>query len=144
MQTTHSHSPIRRPLAAPLAAAAVLALAASARAEVPRDFLQRFSAEAGAPAFVASATRGERFFTTTHGNDWSCASCHGQNPAAVGKHARTGKAIDPLAPAANAERFVRADRVDKWFRRNCGDVLGRACSAAEKADLLAYLLTVPR
>ena len=30
-------------------------------------------------------------------------------------------------------------RVDKWFRRNCNDVLSRECSAAEKADVLAYL-----
>jgi hypothetical protein len=29
--------------------------------------------------------------------------------------------------------------VDKWFARNCKDVLGRECSALEIADVLAYL-----
>jgi hypothetical protein len=32
--------------------------------------------------------------------------------------------------------------VDKWFRRNCVDVLERECTAGEKADLLAYLLQI--
>jgi hypothetical protein len=53
---------------------------------------------------------------------------------------KTGKAIAPLAPAANAERFTDAGKAEKWFRRNCNDVLGRACTASEKADVLAYLL----
>jgi hypothetical protein len=30
--------------------------------------------------------------------------------------------------------------VEKWFKRNCNDVLARACTPAEKADVLAYLL----
>jgi hypothetical protein len=87
----------------------------------------------------ASAQRGERFFHSTHGNDWSCASCHTANPLAPGKHAKTGKPIEPLAPAANPKRFTDAAAVEKWFRRNCNDVLGRACTAQEKGDVTAYL-----
>jgi len=34
--------------------------------------------------------------------------------------------------------------VDKWFRRNCKDVLSRECSAAEKADVMAYLISLKR
>ncbi|HEX7384701.1 MAG TPA: DUF1924 domain-containing protein, partial [Burkholderiaceae bacterium] len=30
----------------------------------------------------------------------------------------------------------------KWFRRNCGDVLGRECTADEKADIVAWLATL--
>jgi hypothetical protein len=30
--------------------------------------------------------------------------------------------------------------VEKWFRRNCNDVLGRTCTPSEKADVMAYLL----
>ena len=30
--------------------------------------------------------------------------------------------------------------MDKWFRRNCNDVLSRECTAVEKADVLAWLL----
>ncbi|TNF60740.1 MAG: DUF1924 domain-containing protein [Burkholderiales bacterium] len=102
----------------------------------PAQQLARWSAEAGAPA---SASRGQAFFTARHGGEWSCASCHGQPPTADGKHANTGKVIAPLAPAFNARAFTDSAKVDKWFRRNCKDVLARECSAAEKADVLAYL-----
>lgn len=113
--------------------------AASAQAEIPRDFLTRFEKEAGA---VASVERGARFFATKQGGEWSCASCHTDRPTQAGLHAKTGKAITPLAPAANAERFTDAAKVDKWFRRNCNDTLNRVCSAQEKADVMAWLLTL--
>jgi len=95
------------------------------------------------PSFKGvSPQRGERLFKTRHGAEWSCASCHSENPAAPGKHAKTGKVIAPLAPTANAERFTRPDKVEKWFRRNCNDVLNRACTAGEQGDVLAYLMTI--
>jgi len=47
--------------------------------------------------------------------------------------------ISPLAPAANPQRFTDSRKVEKWFRRNCGDVLDRECTAQEKADVLAWL-----
>ncbi|MBX9935628.1 MAG: DUF1924 domain-containing protein, partial [Burkholderiaceae bacterium] len=52
----------------------------------------------------------------------------------------TGKTIAPLAPAFNPERFTDTAKADKWFRRNCKDVLSRECTAAEKADVLAWLV----
>lgn len=95
-------------------AALAVALAVSARAETPADFLRTFEAAArqeqtGFAGF--SATRGAAFFTSTHGREWSCAACHTRNPATEGRHAKTDKPIAPLAPAANAERFARADKV---------------------------------
>ena len=116
-----------------------LLAAAPAIAGTPEAILEGYRA-AGAAA--VSAPRGERFFTSRHGSDWSCSSCHTDNPLARGRHAKTGKDIAPLAPAANAERFTDPARVEKWFRRNCNDVLGRACSAQEKADVLAYLMSL--
>ena len=113
--------------------------AAGAHAETPRDFLTRFEKEAGA---AASAERGARFFTAKQGGEWSCASCHTDKPTQAGRHAKTDKAITPLAPAANAERFTDAAKVDKWFRRNCNDTLNRVCSAQEKADVMAWLLAL--
>jgi hypothetical protein len=89
-----------------------------------------------------SAARGEQFFKSQHGNDWSCASCHTRSPLQAGKHAQTGKPITPLAPAANSQRFTDAAKVEKWFKRNCNDVLGRACTAQEKGDVIQYLLTL--
>lgn len=98
--------------------------------------LQHWSAQAGAPG---NAAKGQTFFNTRHGGEWSCASCHGTPPTAQGKHANTGKVIAPLAPAFNAKAFTDSAKVEKWFKRNCNDVLARECSAAEKADVLAYL-----
>ncbi len=113
-------------------------LATSAQAETPRDFLTRFEKDAGN---TASAERGASFFNMKHGDEWSCSSCHTDRPTQAGRHAKTDKPIKPLAPAANAERFTDTGRVDKWFRRNCNDTLNRACSAQEKADVIAWLLT---
>ncbi len=105
----------------------------------PAQQLQRWNGLAGAPG---QADRGRTFFTTRHGGEWSCASCHGNPPVSAGKHANTGKAIDPLAPAINPQALTDSAKVDKWFRRNCKDVLQRECSAGEKADVLAWLLSL--
>ena len=132
-------------LAGAFAAAALLASAAAA--ETPADFLAAFerAARAASPSWAGfSADRGRQFFQQAHGNDWSCATCHTDDPTAVGSHARTGKPIAALAPAANPERFRSADTVDKWFRRNCNDVLGRECTAQEKGDVLTWLLAAGR
>jgi len=120
-------------------------LASLAAAGTPADQQKRFEDElraAGSPLGGFSAQRGEEFFNATHGSEWSCSSCHTSNPLAAGKHARTAKLIAPLAPAANPERFTDAATVDKWFRRNCNDVLGRLCTAQEKGDVLQYLMSL--
>jgi cytochrome c peroxidase len=111
----------------------------------PAEQQQRFAAEArsadsGFNGF--SAQQGRAFFNSTHGGDWSCASCHTRNPLAAGRHVKTGKTIAPLAPAANPERFTDTARVDKWLRRNCKDVLGRSCTAQEKGDVIEYLMSL--
>ncbi len=105
----------------------------------PAAQLQRWTQEAGQPG---NATRGQIFFTSRHGGEWSCASCHNAPPITQGKHANTGKTIAPLAPAFNAKAFTDASKTDKWFRRNCRDVLGRECTAIEKADILAFLFGI--
>lgn len=115
------------------------ALVASAHAATPAELLAGYASQAGAPGVPA---RGQQFFTTTHGRDWSCASCHGPTPVQLGKHASTGKAIKPLAPAFETQRFSDSAKVEKWFRRNCNDVAGRECSAREKADVMAWLVSL--
>jgi mono/diheme cytochrome c family protein len=126
----------RRRLAAIILAALA---AATAQAATPGQLLSGYTAQAGA---AASPARGQQFFTTTHGREWSCASCHGQVPTGPGRHAGTGKPIAALAPATSAQRFTDPAKVEKWFRRNCNDVAGRECTPAEKADVLAWLLTL--
>lgn len=117
----------------------------SASAQTPAEILTPITNEAksSAPAFKGfSAERGASFFRQTHGNELSCASCHTENPSASGKHAKTGKIIKALAPAANPERFTDSAKVEKWFKRNCNDVLGRICTPQEKGDVITYLLTI--
>lgn len=63
-------------------------------------------------------------------------------PVQAGKHASTGKPIAALAPTVTPERFTDPAKVEKWFRRNCNDVLGRECSPAEKADVMSWLMTL--
>ena len=124
--------------------AKVLALAISALifqtaalAASPQTELLRWQQAAGQPG---DAGRGQVFFGRRHNGEWSCASCHGQPPTQDSKHASTGKKITALAPAFNAERLTDSAKVDKWFKRNCKDVLSRECTAIEKVDVLAYLI----
>ena len=101
---------------------------------------QARTAEAG---FTPSAARGQALFVqsfaTTPGLA-SCSACHTNDPTAEGRHAVTGKRIAPLSPRANAERFADAAKSEKWFRRNCKEVMGSECSPAQKADVLSYLM----
>lgn len=122
-----------------------LVIALPAWAEQPQDFLLTFAAQAKVDDMVFSnfdASRGEQFFKSRHGGDWSCSICHTDNPTAMGKHTVTKKVIEPLAPSANPTRFTNATKVEKWFKRNCKDVLKRECTAQEKGDVLAYLLSL--
>jgi uncharacterized membrane protein len=115
-------------------------------AETPVQILAAIKTDAAKTAGFQdfSVTRGADFFKTKHGNELSCTSCHTTNPAAQGKHAKTDKPIKPIAPAANDERFTDMKKVQKWFKRNCNDVLDRLCTAQEQGDVLSYLLTIPK
>lgn len=124
----------------PLAAAlALLAAPAIAGDTTPDALIARYSAEAGKPADAAA---GKAFFLGKHAGGKpdtpSCTTCHTMDPTKAGQ-LRTGKAVEPMAPRANPARFTDSAKVEKWFGRNCNSVLGRACSPAEKADVIAYL-----
>lgn len=123
----------------PIALMAGLLIGTAAFAVTPQEQVTRLSGLAGQPA---QAARGQAFFTSKHGKDWSCSTCHTDKPTVEGKHASTGKVISPMAPSANPNRFTDADKTEKWFRRNCNDVVGRECTPQEKADVVAWLLTI--
>ena len=115
--------------------------------ETPQQIGQRYAAEAAAtqPGFTSSVRRGATLFQQRFAvNDKmpACTSCHTDNPLNAGQHAVTGKTIRPLATAANTERFTDPAKVEKWFGRNCKEVVGRACTSAEKADFMTYLSEV--
>lgn len=120
----------------------LLAGAAPALAETPQQLLSAYSAEAGS-GFTPSAERGRELFARKWGVSREmpdCTSCHTGDLNAEGKHVITGKRIAPLAPAVNPERFTSAKKVAKWFKRNCTEVMGRECTAAEKADFIQFAI----
>jgi len=134
----------KKPAMKPLIVLALLAACGLANAETPRQLIDTYSAEAAAqtPGFKASGQRGAAFFAKRFGVSErmpACSACHTENPAQAGRHAVTSKDIKPLAPRANAERFTDPAKVEKWFRRNCKEVVGRECSAAEKADFVQFV-----
>lgn len=102
----------------------------------------RSQAKLDNPAFKDfSVAAGEKIYNAK-GAELSCASCHTSSPLSAGKHAKTSKDILPLSPSANPKRFTDAANVEKWFKRNCNDVWARACTAQEKGDFMAYVLSV--
>ncbi len=123
----------------------LLAVASSlALAETPKQILDTYTAQAVTEqaSFKASAERGAAFFAKRFAVSEqmpACTSCHTDQPANAGKHVVTSKVIQPLSPSANAERLTDPAKVEKWFRRNCKEVLGRECTAPEKADFVAFL-----
>jgi Domain of unknown function (DUF1924) len=91
-----------------------------------------FSAERGAALYRATHTGGKQGTS-------SCTSCHGDVPQDTGQ-TRAGKTIEPMAVSKNPARYTDKATVEKWFTRNCNDVLGRACTAQEKGDFLTYMM----
>ena len=97
-------------------------------------------------ALAADAAAGAAGWTKEYpqadgSNARSCATCHRSNLTQPGKHAKTGKVIEPMAPSVNPQRLTDQKKVEKWLLRNCTWTLGRECSAAEKADFIAYIKT---
>ena len=135
---------MRHAVAAPRVAAILLALGcvpiAHAQATTPAELLSAYTARAGAPA---SPERGQALFMRKFGRDFdNCAACHGAMPTRAGKDLVTEKAIAPLAPAAQPGRLTDRAKVDFKFQVNCRDVIGRECTAAEKADIVAWLISL--
>ena len=91
-----------------------------------------FSAERGAALYQATHTGGKQ-------GTVSCTSCHGKSPQDTGQ-TRAGKTIEPMAVSKHPTRYTDKANVEKWFTRNCQDVLGRACTAKEKGDFLTYMM----
>ena len=73
------------------------------------------------------------------GKQRSCSDCHSDNLKQVGKHATTGKKIDPIAPSVNPQRLTDETKIEKGWKRNCMWTLGRACTPQEKGDYLVFL-----
>lgn len=104
------------------------------------ELLSRYRAQ-GAGPFDAERGRQvwQREMPAAKDASRSCTSCHGSDPTQAGKHTRTGKPIEPMAPRVEPARLGDPKKVEKWFLRNCKWTWGRACTAQEKGDIIAYL-----
>jgi len=137
--------PILRNFPAVLLSGLLAGVSFSAAAETPAAMAERYAQRAAQeqPGFTPDPARGEAFYRKNHGVSADmpgCHACHGADPRQSGKHVVTGKTIAPMAVSANPERFTDEAKIEKWFRRNCKEVVGRECTAAEKADFLAWLV----
>jgi len=110
-------------------------------ADVASEMLAEFQQQ----GVQADAAAGERLWSAVFvdkktAQQRSCTTCHGEHPGLRGKHAKTGKLIEPMAPSVNGERLTERKKINKWFKRNCKWTIGRECTAQEKADFLTFLI----
>ncbi len=158
-----------RKLLAGIAICAAITVA-SANAGSPQQLLERYAQDAlaeDARFDGFSAHRGREFYHAAHPvpviGEISCASCHLLDPRRSILRHRTKipcrachvidetehpnpteakkRIIEAFAPVSNARRFTDYAKVEKWFKLNCRYLLKRDCSAREKGDLIAWLLT---
>lgn len=127
--------------------AALLPLSAASLAGPREDLLDRYAATAKTadPRFAGfSAARGEAFHNKRFGSGKpdtpACTSCHTGAPREAGR-TPAGKTIEPMALSVSASRYTDPAKIEKWFRRNCNEVLGRECTPLEKGDWLSYMMS---
>ncbi|MBI2754862.1 MAG: DUF1924 domain-containing protein [Betaproteobacteria bacterium] len=121
-------------------------LSGASQAGVREDQLAQYAsaAKAANPAFAGfSAERGKTLHTQTFAGGKpdtpACTSCHGKDVRGTGK-TPAGKSIDAMAASVTPTRYTDPAKVEKWFKRNCTEVLGRVCTPQEKGDWLTYML----
>ena len=121
-------SPIFRKLLGWLFPALLSGFSLAATAETPAAMAERYAQRVAQeqPGFTPDPARGEAFYRKNHGVSADmpgCHACHGADPRQSGKHVVTGKTIAPMAVSANPERFTNEAKIEKWFRRNCKEVV---------------------
>jgi len=126
-----------------LISAAMIFTSNLVHADVADEMLAKFQQQ----GIQANAQAGESLWNKTFtdhktAQQRSCTSCHGNNLNHPGEHAKTGKAIKPMAPSVNSQRLTERKKINKWFKRNCKWTIGRECTDQEKADLLSFLSTL--
>lgn len=140
-------TPVRRAIfcAALVFSPAAVALAGPDEAHKALLDIYAAAAKAADPAFDGfSAKRGEALFhgnfTTGRPDTRSCTVCHTGDPRKPGE-TRAGKSIDPMAASASPARYSDHEKTEKWFGRNCRNVLGRECTPLEKGDFITFMLS---
>jgi hypothetical protein len=103
--------------------------------ETSNAMLKEYEKEVGG---TFSADSGKQFWYKDN-DGRSCTSCHTDSLLVKGRHERTGKIIEPMAPSVNPERLTEVKKINKWFLRNCKWTIGRECTTREKGDILQWL-----
>lgn len=141
--------PISKPAVLLLCVAGLSGVAVPALCADPASLLEGYAslAREEEPSFAGfSVERGRAFYEAEHTNASgtvnSCVTCHLKDPRYEGR-SRAGRVLAPLSPLTHPQRFTHAPTVEKWFARNCRDVLERPCTAQEKGDLITYLQAAP-
>jgi len=119
----------------------LLSVSLGVQADAVDELLSEYRAK-GAVTFDATAGRSlwfREFSAPKGGKPRSCTNCHTDDLRKRGKHVRTGKPIEPMAPSVNPRRLKERKKIEKWLLRNCKWTLGRECSPQEKGDLLSFL-----
>lgn len=105
------------------------------------DMLAQYAAAAKATGL--SAARGQVLHTQNFSGGKpdtpSCTTCHGKDTRGAGR-ALTGKTIEAVAVSVTPTRYTDPAKVEKWFKRNCTEVLGRECTPQEKGDWLTFVI----
>lgn len=105
------------------------------------DLLAQYAAAAKTTSF--SAARGQTLHTQNFSGGKpdtpSCTTCHGKDTRGAGQ-TLAGKAIEPVAVSVTPTRYTDPAKVEKWFKRNCTEVLGRECTPHEKGDWLTFVI----
>jgi cytochrome c553 len=130
---------------AALALSASVAAAFAAATPAQKAVLDQYAALAkkADPNFRGfSPQRGHALFFNRHSGGKpatpNCITCHTTDLTKPGE-TRTGKKIEPMAASVSPKRYTDFANDEKWFRRNCNDVIGRECTVVEKGDILSFL-----
>ncbi len=113
----------------------LLPIHSRAASETTQAMLQELSADAAEP--FSTSTGIATWNSVSNGR--SCTSCHTDSVYVNGRHERTGKIIEPMAPSVNPQRLTSRKKINKWFFRNCKWTFGRECTSQEKGDILLWL-----
>jgi mono/diheme cytochrome c family protein len=128
-------------LAATLGTVAMM-LSMASGAGPREDPLAQYATAAKSAGF--SAARGQTLHTRNFAGGKpdtpACTSCHGKDTRGAGR-TLTGKSIEAVAVSVTPTRYTDPAKVEKWFKRNCTEVLGRECTPQEKGDWLTFMLT---
>jgi hypothetical protein len=119
-----------------------MSISTSSIAGPREDLLAQYAAAAKSSGF--SVERGQTLHTRNFNGGKlitpACTSCHGSDARAAGR-TPIGKSIEAVAVSVTPSRYTDPTKVEKWFKRNCTEVLGRECTPQEKGDWLTFVMS---